>query len=59
MTSNKIISIAFFFIAVLLINTFVGKKATFYFLGLVLLGQLIVNTENIKSIGSYATSLTK
>jgi len=50
MTINKIISILFFFIAVLIISVTAGKKATMYFLVLVIIGQLVFNANKLKII---------
>jgi hypothetical protein len=47
MTFKKIVSILFFFIAVLLINATAGTKATISFLVLVIVGQLVVNVNKL------------
>jgi len=61
MNFNKIISLIFFFIAVLIILNVAGKKATFYFLTLVIVGQLVVNAgkvESLSNINSVTNTLT-
>ena len=50
MDTKKIVGVLFFFIAVLLINSIAGTKATIYFLIIVVVGQLIVNSDKITSI---------